>query len=71
MSDEARAWVENHTGPCSVVRIDTIANIAVAIAPWGPFAELLAHPDSSAAQQFSANPVVVFTEGDDPGLPDL
>ncbi|WP_345761849.1 beta-N-acetylhexosaminidase [Diaminobutyricibacter sp. McL0608] len=68
VSDAAREWVGGLSGPCSVVRIDTIANIAVGIAPWGPFAELLTDPGSPAAKEFAANPLVVFTEGDDPDL---
>jgi beta-N-acetylhexosaminidase len=68
VTEAARAWVSANTGPCSVVRIDTIANIAVGVAPWGPFSEVDADPDSAAAKRFAANPIVVFTEGDDPDL---
>ncbi len=68
VSDAAREWMRKNSGPCSVVRIDTIANIAVGVAPWGPFAEMDTDPESPAAKTFAANPIVVFTEGDDPGL---
>jgi beta-N-acetylhexosaminidase len=60
--------VRAHSGPYSVVRIETVANIAVGVAPWGPFAETAADPDSAVARAFSANPLVVFTEGDHPDL---
>ncbi|HEY2557965.1 MAG TPA: beta-N-acetylhexosaminidase [Diaminobutyricibacter sp.] len=68
VSDEARQWVRDHSGPYSVVRIDTIANIAVGVAPWGPFAEIITDPEAPVATAFAANPLVVFTEGDDPDL---
>jgi beta-N-acetylhexosaminidase len=68
VSDTAKEWVRTSTGRCSVVRIDTTANIAVGVAPWGPFAEIDTDPGSPAAMAFAANPLVVFTEGDDPEL---
>lgn len=68
ISERAAEWMRTHTGPCSVVRIDTVANIAVGVAPWGPFAEVAAEPGSQFAAAFSANPTVEFTEGDHPDL---
>ena len=68
VSDTAKEWVRSNSGRCSVVRIDTTANIAVGVAPWGPFAEVDRDPGSPAAVTFAANPLVVFTEGDDPEL---
>ena len=50
------------------VRIDTVANIAVGTAPWGPFAAAAADPAAPEAVAFTANPAVVFTEGDHPDL---
>jgi beta-N-acetylhexosaminidase len=50
------------------VRIDTVANIAVGVAPWGPFAEAAADPDAALSRRFAENPLVVFTENDHPDL---
>ena len=66
ISGHAAAWLRAHHGRYSVVRIDTVANIAIGEAPWGPFAEAAAGPDGASA--FAANPLVVFTEGDHPEL---
>ncbi|MET0783108.1 MAG: beta-N-acetylhexosaminidase [Leifsonia flava] len=44
VSPHARAWLDAGIAPSAVVRIDTVANIAVGVAPWGPFAELARHP---------------------------
>ncbi|KQX07850.1 MULTISPECIES: beta-N-acetylhexosaminidase [unclassified Leifsonia] len=44
VSPHARAWLDAGIAPTAVVRIDTVANIAVGVAPWGPFAELARHP---------------------------
>lgn len=69
VSGYARAWVDEHgDGRYSVVRIDTVANIAVGTAPWGPFSAVEAEPATPWATAFSANPAVVFTEGDHPDL---
>jgi beta-N-acetylhexosaminidase len=35
--DAARAWLREHPGAC-VIRVETEANLAVGVAPWGPFA---------------------------------
>ncbi|MET0725663.1 MAG: beta-N-acetylhexosaminidase [Leifsonia sp.] len=37
LADRAGAWISAEDGPFTVVRIDTVANIAVGVAPWGPF----------------------------------
>jgi beta-N-acetylhexosaminidase len=68
ISSHAARWVRENRGPCSVVRIDTVANIAVGVAPWGPFAEAAADPEAGLSRAFEANPTVVFTEDDDPDL---
>lgn len=68
ISEHAAEWMRANRGRCSVVRIDTVANIAVGVAPWGPFAEVAADPESAFAAAFAANPTVVFTEGDHPEL---
>ncbi|CAM5367792.1 beta-N-acetylhexosaminidase [Leifsonia shinshuensis] len=66
ISAHARDWLRAHHGRYSVVRVDTVANIAIGEAPWGPFAEVAAGEDTPSA--FAANPLVVFTEGDHPDL---
>jgi len=68
VSVEAREWLTANDGRYSVVRIDTVANIAVGTAPWGPFAEVEADPGTQWAREFAANPEVLFTEGDHPDL---
>ncbi|TDP99216.1 MULTISPECIES: glycoside hydrolase family 3 protein [unclassified Leifsonia] len=69
VSEHAREWLrENGGGRYSVVRIDTVANIAVGTAPWGPFSEVEADPGTAWAAAFTANPAVVFTENDHPDL---
>lgn len=69
VSAYARGWLaENGGGRYSVVRIDTVANIAVGTAPWGPFSAVEADPADPAAAAFAANPAVVFTEDDHPDL---
>ncbi|MEV8212653.1 beta-N-acetylhexosaminidase [Leifsonia sp. NPDC077715] len=68
VSAEAREWLAANDGRYSVVRIDTVANIAVGTAPWGPFAEVEADPGTPWAREFAANPEVLFTEGDHPDL---
>ncbi|MFF1574758.1 beta-N-acetylhexosaminidase [Leifsonia sp. NPDC058292] len=68
ISDRAAEWLRQNRGPYSVVRIDTVANIAVGVAPWGPFAEAAADPEAELSQRFTENPLVVFTEGDHPDL---
>ncbi|QNE37166.1 beta-N-acetylhexosaminidase [Leifsonia shinshuensis] len=67
ISGHAAAWLRAHHGRYSVVRVDTVANIAIGEAPWGPFAEVAAEA-SGASSAFAANPLVVFTEGDHPDL---
>lgn len=68
VSADAAEWLRAHRGRSSVVRIDTVANIAVGSAPWGPFAAAAADPAAPEAVAFTANPAVVFTEGDHPDL---
>lgn len=58
---EARAWIAAHPG-AAIVRVDTEANIAVGVAPWGPFAAALRPADSAdartAASDFLARTLV-------------
>ncbi|MFP3466192.1 glycoside hydrolase family 3 protein [Leifsonia sp. SIMBA_070] len=69
VSAYAEEWVLRHGGGrYSVVRIDTVANIAVGTAPWGPFSAIEADPTTPAVAAFTANPAVLFTEGDHPDL---
>lgn len=66
VGERAREWLRAHgAGAYSVVRIETVANIAVGVAPWGPFAAA-AEPDDPAAAAFAAKTCVVVTEGSDP-----
>ena len=51
-------------GAFSVVRLDTVSNIAVGGAPWGPFAEVAAHPGSDLAVWWRARQVVGRGSGD-------
>ncbi|MEY9952683.1 beta-N-acetylhexosaminidase [Leifsonia sp. EB34] len=67
ISEHAAAWLRAQHGRYSVVRVDTVANIAIGEAPWGPFAEVAAGADG-AASAFAANPLLVLTEGDRPDL---
>ncbi|WP_426625059.1 beta-N-acetylhexosaminidase [Leifsonia sp. McL0607] len=74
ISEPAAAWLRDHHGRYSVVRLDTVANIAIGRAPWGPFAEVAAAGSTEAGRtggassRFAANPLVVFTERDHPDL---
>ncbi len=68
LSDHAREWLAEEHDRYSIVRLDTVANIAVGRAPWGPFAAAQAEPEESASAAFTANPLVVMTEDDDPEL---
>lgn len=40
ISERAERWLDAGTRARTVVRIDTVANIAVGVSPWGPFAEI-------------------------------
>ncbi|WP_374009758.1 glycoside hydrolase family 3 N-terminal domain-containing protein [Leifsonia sp. LS-T14] len=68
VSAYAAEWLRANTGSYSVVRIDTVANIAVGSAPWGPFAEVEADPATPWAEEFASNPAVLFTQNDHPDL---
>ena len=58
LNDRASAWLAAAQGNFSVVRLDTGSNIAVGGAPWGPFAEVDAHPDSDLAARWRARHLV-------------
>ena len=49
INDRAAEWLAACPATCSVVRLDTVSNIAVGGAPWGPFAEVDAHAGSDLA----------------------
>lgn len=71
VSEDGRAWMRAHAGGVySVVRVETVANIAVGVAPWGPFAAAAADPQDPVAATFAAQPVVVLTEADAAPAPD-
>ncbi len=65
LGERARAWLAEPPAGCSVVRIDTVANIAVGQAPWGPFAELAADPDGALAARWRGSPIVACTSAED------
>ena len=65
VSEHASAWLRAHHGRYSIVRIDTVANIAIGQAPWGPFADVAAERGEDGPHaRFAGNPLVVFTERD-------
>ena len=63
-NDRAPQWLAAARGGFSVVRLDTGSNIAVGGAPWGPFAEADAHPDSNVAVAWRARHLVSRAAGD-------
>jgi beta-N-acetylhexosaminidase len=48
VNNTARRWLATTGEAYTVVRVDTAANIAVGNAPWGPFAEVAADPNSDS-----------------------
>ena len=58
VNDHAQRWLAAAPETFSVVRFDTVTNIAVGPAPWGPFAEVAAHPESDLAAAWRALPLV-------------
>lgn len=70
-SADADAWVAAAAGRFAVMRIDSIANIAVGQAAWGPFAQVLAHPETPESAAFAARPLIAVTEAGSTGaVPD-
>lgn len=68
VSADAARWLAAGRPATSVVRIDTEANIAVGVAPWGPFAAL--HGGNDADQAWAEPNVHIVAEGA-PALPAL
>ncbi|GAA3859643.1 glycoside hydrolase family 3 protein [Leifsonia kafniensis] len=64
LNDLAKNWIAQTPDTFSVVRLETAMNIAVGQAPWGPFAELDASPDSDLAEAWRTRPVVSRTADD-------
>ncbi|WP_416443281.1 hypothetical protein AB3K78_11285 [Leucobacter sp. HNU] len=58
-TDRAHGWLRAHPG-AAVVRVETVANMAVGFAPWGPFAAATAPLDGTAraAEAFRARPEI-------------
>jgi beta-N-acetylhexosaminidase len=54
-------------GPFAVVRLETEANIAVGVAPWGPFAQASAEPGAFDSVAWSRHPQFVVSEADASG----
>jgi beta-N-acetylhexosaminidase len=61
LNTRARVWLGDPPPACSVIRLETVANIAIGGAPWGPFAELAAHPDGALAAAWRNRRVVTCT----------
>jgi len=59
-----RSVDEVAAAPFAVVRIETEANIAVGVAPWGPFAQLSASPDAADSIAWAGHPQLVVSERD-------
>jgi beta-N-acetylhexosaminidase len=58
VNDRATRWLAEAPTAYTVVRLDTVSNIAVGGAPWGPFAEVVADPGSDLAEAWRAVPVL-------------
>ncbi|GAA1810308.1 glycoside hydrolase family 3 N-terminal domain-containing protein [Agromyces neolithicus] len=63
MTDAARSRLSQTSRIGAVVRVDTIANIAIGIAPWGPFA---AEAASETPSWLAGVPVIAVAD-DEPG----
>jgi beta-N-acetylhexosaminidase len=61
LNARAREWLGAAPVAFWVVRLEPVANLAVGVAPWGPFAELAAHPDGRLAEAWRSHPVVTCT----------
>lgn len=59
-----RATDQSGTTPFAVVRIETAANIAVGVAPWGPFAQAAARPQAADSIAWARHPQIVVSEQD-------
>lgn len=68
LNERAEQWLSGSLTTCSIVRLDTVTNIAVGEAPWGPFAELAENPDSRLASIWGTRPVVAVNKSSDPEL---
>ena len=64
VNDRASQWLAAEPAGYTVVRLDTPSNIAVAGAPWGPFAEADARPDTALARAWRAGRLVASVSGD-------
>ncbi|AMB57754.1 beta-N-acetylhexosaminidase [Microterricola viridarii] len=68
VSDDAARWLAAGGSAPSIVRIDTEANIAVGVAPWGPFAAL---NDEAGSDPLWVGPNVHIVAEGAPALPQL
>ncbi|POH63513.1 MULTISPECIES: glycoside hydrolase family 3 protein [Cryobacterium] len=68
INDHAKRWLASVPETFSVVRLDTVTNIAVGPAPWGPFAEVAAHPESDLAAVWLARPLLARSAEDSGAL---
>jgi beta-N-acetylhexosaminidase len=65
---EALSIITEASGNYQIVKIDTVANIAIGDAPWGLFAELEANPHTDVARLLGAHPVAVVSAAHSPEL---
>ena len=63
VTDVARSRLSRATRICAVVRVDTVANIAIGGAPWGPFAAEAARETPS---WFAGVPVIAVADEGEP-----
>jgi len=60
----AENWPGRGPARYTVMRMDSVANIAVGAARWGPFAETAQNPDAAASVAFEGQPQIAFAAGD-------
>jgi beta-N-acetylhexosaminidase len=60
----AHTWLGRGSARYTVMRMDSVANIAVGAARWGPFAETAQNPDAAASVAFSGQQLLAFAAGD-------
>lgn len=66
LGERARAVLAAAHGIGTVVRVDTVANIAVGVAPWGPFAAHEARTAGGLTSWLRDVQIITIAEGEDP-----
>ncbi|MFC6356960.1 beta-N-acetylhexosaminidase [Luethyella okanaganae] len=64
LSPRARRWLDEQPTPAAVIRIETVANLAIGVAPWGPFAETAQDPASVAGTAWEPARIVSLSASD-------